>query len=304
MCTECGGICCYADDSTYTVTANTPEELTTKLDDKFKVMSKYLTDNQLCINSDKTHILVMSTRQKKRKSKQTQTQVTLNTGKEVILPTRTETLLGFKVHDSMSFSEHLMDNKESLIKILNKRIGALKQLRKAASFKAKLNIANGIIMSKILYLLPLYGGCPEYLLSAIQTKQNEAMRQVTGRRWVVPGKQFVSTSDLLKQCGWLSVRQLSFYTTVLSVHNTLVHKTPEYLYNKLTGGHCQRTRAAAIYKVERTCVDEARLKIASESYRWRGHQQHSMIPTSLKDETNINYFKIRLKLWVKENISI
>ena len=65
----------------------------------------------------------------------------------------------------MNFSEHLLDSKDSLIKTLNKRIGALKQIKKAASFKAKLNIANGIIMSKILDLMPLYGGCAEYLKS-------------------------------------------------------------------------------------------------------------------------------------------
>jgi hypothetical protein len=122
-------------------------------------------------------------------------------------------------------------------------------------------------MSTILYILPLYAGCPEYLLTAIQTKQNEAMRQVTGRRWVVPGKQFVSTAELLKQCGWLSVHQLCFYATVLNVQKTLVHKTPEYLHDKLTGGQSQTTRVATKYHVERTCVDAARLNIASTSYR-------------------------------------
>ena len=204
----------------------------------------------------------------------------------------------------MNFSEYLLDSKDSLIKTLNKRIGALKQIRKVASFKAKLNIANGIVMSKILYLLPLYGGCPEYLLSAIQTKQTEAMRQVTGRRWVIPGKQFVSTAELLKQCGWLSVRQLSFYTTVLSVHKTLVNETPEVIYEKLTSGRMYRTRGAGNISVKRTCVNEARLKVASTSYRWRGHQQHSSLPNNLKDESNLTVFKCRLKSWVRENVSI
>ena len=80
----------------------------------------------------------------------------------------------------MNFSEHLLDSKDSLIKTINKRIGALKQIKKVASFKARLNIANGIVMSKILYLLPLYAGCAEYLLKAIQTKQTEAMMQKMG----------------------------------------------------------------------------------------------------------------------------
>ena len=229
---------------------------------------------------------------------------TLNTGNEVINPSRSETLLGCKIHENMNFSEHHLDSKDSLIKTLNKRIGALKQIKKAASFKAKLNIANGIIMSKILYLMPLYGGCAEYLLSAIQTKQTEAMRQITNRRWVIPGRQFVSTSELLKQCGWLSIRQLSFYTTVLSIHKTLVKEAPEHIFEKLTSGRKQRTRGTENHLVNRTCVDEARLSIASSSYRWRGHRQHSALPDYLKDEVDLQIFKRELKSWVKENVSI
>ena len=46
----------------------------------------------------------------------------------------------------MGFSEYVMDSKDLLIKTLKKRIGALKKIRKAAPFKEKLNIANGIVM--------------------------------------------------------------------------------------------------------------------------------------------------------------
>ena len=177
-------------------------------------------------------------------------------------------------------------------------------IKKAASFKAKLNIANSIIMSKILYLLPLYGGCPEYLLNAIQSKQTEEMRYVTGKRWVVPGRQYVSTADLLKECGWLSIRQVSFYTTVLTVHKTIVHRIPELLYEKLTSGRRYVTRGASGHIVERSSVEEARLNIASTSFRWRGHRQHSSIPDSLKNEQNMAIFKSKLKLWVQKNVSI
>ena len=46
------------------------EEALRQIEEKFKVMSTYLSENRLCINSDKTHLMVMSTRQKKRKSKE------------------------------------------------------------------------------------------------------------------------------------------------------------------------------------------------------------------------------------------
>ena len=213
-------------------------------------------------------------------------------------------MLGFQIHESMTFSQHIMDGKDALIKILNKQIGALKKIRNAASFKAKLNIANGIFMSKILYLLPLYGGCPDYLLSSIQKKQTEAMHQVTGKRLVIPGKKYVSTKHLLKQCGWLSIRQLAFYTTVLGVHKTLVFKTPEYLYEKLKSGTERITRSSRFHTVERSHVDEARLSITAASWRWRGNAHHSLLPEHLKNQSDMKKFKIELKLWVKENVLI
>ena len=66
MCDECGGVVCLADDSTYTVTAQDEHELSFKLSGKFQVMSEYLAENRLCINTDKTHMMVLCTEQKRR----------------------------------------------------------------------------------------------------------------------------------------------------------------------------------------------------------------------------------------------
>ena len=94
----------------------------------------------------------------------------------------------------------------------------------------------------------------------------------------------------------MAALQLSFYTMVLTVHKTLIEKEPKYLYEKLTSEKSHNTRAATRYTLERTCVDDARLRIASDSFRWRGHTQHSMIPNNLQDEKNLVTFTCGLKL--------
>ena len=43
-----------------------PAELSDTLSRKYKVVADFLTDNKLKVNEDKTHLLVMTTRQKKR----------------------------------------------------------------------------------------------------------------------------------------------------------------------------------------------------------------------------------------------
>ena len=48
-------------------------------------------------------------------------------------------------------------------------------------------IANGLVMSLIIHLIQLYGGCSDYLMKFIQTLQNKAARVVTRLGWTFHG---------------------------------------------------------------------------------------------------------------------
>ena len=126
QCQECGGVCCYADDSTNTATGSDTEELSIKLTHKYAVLADFLSANKLKVNDDKTHLLVMSTSQK-RHHRDTST-ITINTPTAIINPSALERLLGALVHQDMKWKEHLVDNKDSLIKSLNQRVGALRKI--------------------------------------------------------------------------------------------------------------------------------------------------------------------------------
>ena len=65
QCQECGGVCCYADDSTYTAVGSEPVELEQKFSQKYSVMAEFLTLNKLKVNDIKTYLIVISTRQKR-----------------------------------------------------------------------------------------------------------------------------------------------------------------------------------------------------------------------------------------------
>ena len=132
-CQECGGVCCYADDSTYTVVGKDPQELSDALSRKYKVMAEFLTDNKLKVNDEKTHLLVMTTRQKRRFIDTDSVQI--QTPSAIIKPYSVERLLGAQVHQDMRWVEHILESESSLVKSLNIRVGALKKLSNMASFK-------------------------------------------------------------------------------------------------------------------------------------------------------------------------
>ena len=71
-------------------------------------------------------------------------------------------------------------------------------------------IANGIYMSKLIYLMPVWMGCEEYLVNALQVNMNKVARLVTKLDIFTP------TSILLQQCGWMSVKQLMAYQSIVT----------------------------------------------------------------------------------------
>ena len=66
-------------------------------------------------------------------------------------------------------------------------------------------IANGNFMSKLIYLMPVWMGCEDYLVNALQVCQNMVARLVTK----LDRYRYTPTNVLLQQCGWLPVRQLN-----------------------------------------------------------------------------------------------
>ena len=296
-CQHCGSIIAYADDSTFTITDSDPAQLTEKLTQKFEIMVDYLTANKLKVNSEKTHLIVMCTDQRRRRHS---TETTIRTGSVSIYASNSERLLGAYIHQNMKWAEHIQNSKFSVIQSLNVRLGALKTFAKFASFKVRLLLANGIFMSKLIFMIPLWGGCAEYLLNALQVCQNNAARAVTRHDRTVPVHQ------LLRECGWRSVRQEVFYYTVMQVHKILLQKSPKYLYSQLTadGSHTYMTRNSSSCSVRRGKSFHTNLSLCRDSFKWRGIMSYESIPVEIRNIEDMKSFKKRLDSWIKSNIPL
>ena len=244
----------------------------------------------------------MSTRQSQHKHT---SNTTINTPTAIIVPSIVERLLGAQVRQDMRWREHLMDNKDFLLKSLNQRIGAIKKISKVSSFKTRKMIANGIFMSKLIYLMPVWMGCEEFWVSALQVCQNKAARLVTRL------DRYTSTNVLMKQCGWMPVRQLLIYHSLVLFHKVFQHQTPTFLYQKITSGSPQPiTRQAAASAAalaaagvpSQPSVENCELGLARRSWCWSSVRWYNQLPADLISERRPQKFKTRLKTWVARNI--
>ena len=293
-CHECGGHSAILMDSTYSYAHSDPVALSSQLSKQYEQISQYMVANRLVINDEKTHLVVLGTKSMtvKRDS------VSLQAGVHTITPTKNEKLLGCEVSQDLKWRHHLMDSEQSTIRQLTSRINGLCMISSRADFNTKLMVANGIVMSKVCYLIQLWGGCEGYLLHSLQVLVNRAARSVTGLSC------FTSTRRLLDSCNWLSVKQLVVYQTLIMIHKTLQSGTPSYLFNRLSTPHSYKTRQGTSGSIRQDETFKSVSSLPRNSFRYRGAQDYNRLPASFRTIFNITTFKVKVKQWVKRNISL
>ena len=184
----------------------------------------------------------------------------------------------------MKWAEHLLDGDSSIVKGLTTRLSAIKKVGKIASFRNRKMIANGLIMSKLSYLLPFWAGCETYLMQALQRVQTKAAGHPA-------------------QCGWLSVHQMSVYQTCILVHKGLASRSPQYLFKMFTMDYNCNTRQAARMEI-RQDKNTQELELTKGSFRWRATKEYNKIPVEIRTISSIHLFKTRLWRWIITDVPI
>ena len=289
-----GSIVCYVDGCTYGSGDTDPVALSENLTAQYNVISDFMAANHLVINADKTHIVVMGT----KKTAARRHEVTLQAGQHSIRHTRSEKLLGANICEDLKWKEHLLTNEQSLVRQLTSRVNGLNKVCSRASLKTRLQVANGIFISKLCYLIQLWGGCEGYLLKALQVLQNRAARAVTHKSW------FASTRRLLADCKWLSVKQLVFYHAVITTHKVVTTGSPIYLSTIMSTNHPKNTRQAANGEIRIDKKFDSKQGLVRDSFRYRAASNYNSIPAELRTASSLPTFKKKLKQWVFTNIPI
>ena len=291
-CKKCGKLVCYADDCTYSASHKNPIILKGKIEAAFFKIKQYMDNNKLFLNSDKTHLLIMCS--SKMHSNHQDFNITLNTGSEIIKPSKEERLLGANVTNDFLWKSHLRDHKKSVITTLKTKNNALSIICHYSSFKVRKMFANALVMSHILYHIQLYGGCSQNLLSAIQVQQNRAARSVCKLPWRT------NTNVLLKQLGWMNIKQMVAFYSIKSFHKTKHTGLPKYIHEAISTPFIAKTRTARTGGIR-----DARhftTAIGQASFIPRTIEQWNNLPIVIRMEIDPHAFSTKLKEWVINNV--
>ena len=99
-------------------------------------------------------------------------------------------------------------------------------------------------------------------------------------------------SPMYNRLGWLTVNQLVFYHSVLTIYKIRSSKEPEHLASSLLRDN----------RNGRILIPNVDLRLTQTSFTIRGAENWNSIPIKLRLIKKIGPFKKQVKKWVKDNV--
>ena len=306
---------CFVDDETEQVADSNPARLQVKLQERVDNAVLWLKDNKMVISPEKTKLLISMTKEL-RAVRHPNIDISITVDSKVISPTPSEKLLGIVICQDMTWIPHLWgetwrpkDNHPGLIPSLLQRLGLLRHLSRFSSRPKMKSFVPAMIISRILYALPLTGslwGIGGYSTNEPQKtcfRKQDIIRLQTIQRSALlltlppsPNQHYVPTLDLLAETGDMSIHQMIAYTTLaLSMRINQSGRPPD-LATIFSPTSNTRTRSTLI------TIPRFKLNISLESYLNQAPRLMNLLPDHITPDLPANRLKSSLKQWVKSNI--
>ena len=186
-------------------------------------------------------------------------------------------LLGGTLQENMSWAAHLEWGEDALLPAARKKLGVLKHIGKSLPKKSKKLLMDGLVLSKIRYLISIWGGAAEKHLRMIQTLLNDATSKSTRRD---------STQVLMTECGWMTAAEMIDYS-ILLFWRVVRRNSPLALNEKIT-----MDEDCFVY------MEGPRLQHTTTAFRWRTAVLWNGLPTELRHNLSMKSFKVNTKKWI------
>ena len=283
-CKLCGNLSVYADDAVFTAVSKNRNENQRKLSRMLLLMKEYLNNNAMTMNPTKTILWEFLLKQKACKLRGNPPSLTTYNHQgdiKVVRASKSEKCLGGIMQQDLQWRALIETGTDALLPSLRKKLGILKHLAKNIPRPGRHLLANGLILGRINYLLPIYGGTQAKYLNKIQVVMNNSVRFVTGA-----GRR-VSTVDLMTAVNWLTIREMIKMHTLTMTWKVVHLRTPRHLADKITRNP-DNTLSTSI----------PRLLNTSLGLRWRMVDLWNHTPIELRDTRSLSIYKRKLKKWI------
>ena len=287
-CSKCGSMPVFADDGKFIFTSKNRHENQIRIEEMFIKLRDYLNSNLLQINESKTSLTEYMTKQKRSRLQGVPPELTISEkfkigdrtwfeDKQLTDSTRCR-FLGLNFMNNLTWDAHLLSGKRPLLTSCRRQIGMYAKLKSCLSLKAKLRIVNSLVLSRMEYMICIWGNTTPNMIRKAQIALNMAGRFVTGKSRTTP------KTELMELCKWNDITERTEIQTLVQIWKIGRWKVPEYMGDKIVLDDNNMITTAP-----------PRLQLTASTFRWVAVKKWNALPDSLRAETSLKHFKSGIK---------
>jgi hypothetical protein len=275
----------YADDTTLGIAGSNQDSLQSSMNDLLAKTAQWFDNNRLIVNASKSNFIIVGSRH--AVTQYQNISITLNN--VPLQRSNCTKLLGVHIDEHLTFNEHVSQIKSRTAS----KIGILHRLRRTLPTDSLKTIYITTIQSIFEYCITLWGPSSSTNITAVQRIQNRCARAVTG-----VFDYNVSVSSMVKDLGWMTIKQRLFYFTCCLMFKSLNGLAPNYLasaFHYVSNSHIYPTRAASNNDL---ALPRPNTTIFTHSFSYNGAQVWNSLPVSIRSVDSLSVFKDSLKHYI------
>ena len=266
----------YADDCTLTSVQKSVAEINSELGGDCRIVGDWMQNNQLCLNVDKTHLMLCGTSQRLVQVNRVEKIDVSMDGRQLTETNGgSEKILGIHMQANLKWIKHCQD----LQTRLKARLGGLCKVRNILTLQKRKVVAQSIFQSTLTYCIALWGGASKGAIEDLQVLQNRAAQ------FVLCVDQRASRCEMYKRLGWMTVHQLVVFHRIFTVYRIRQTGEPEYLAESLLH---ENVRGNIV-------IPNTGLTLVKKSFLFNGAEAWNQVPANIRQIESTGSFKKELK---------
>lgn len=275
----------FADDSALFYPGSNSETIMRQMEEDLQILLAYFNTNLLSLNLSKTKLLFFHSPRKK---------IVYNSnvriGTNIIERVDYFKYLGIFLDTTLSWKNHINHVEKKVASLC----GIMRRISTFVTRRALLSFYYAYIHSQLNYLVSIWGRACISNLKKLQVLQNRCLKIMFKRPFLYPTLMLYSDRShnilpLVALCD-LQTHQLVFDV----LHRTVMHHNIQFplvvnIYGTRQANNLQRVRATTSF--------------AQKRIRFIGPMNFNQLPVDLKQLTNRNTFRLKLKVYMKSQLT-
>ena len=279
----------YADDSTHYTSAQTIQELSSKLTHHSLPLCKWITENKMVLNVEKTECMIFYKQQGINIS-----DLNVFIGNSAVSSVKCHKLLGVHIDNRLSWEVHV----DKLCSKLRNRLFLFNNIKCLLPTYARTMYFDGMVQPVIDYGCTIWGSCQKQYLQRVHK-----LLKIFGRSILdVKDKRQISTVSLFQKLGWLPLNERIKYFKCVQMYNIMRESSPHYLksnFKLVSSVHERCTRQSIANKLY---IPRFKTNYGKQTFKYTGAVLWNELKDEIKNAQTVETFKALYMQSIKETI--